>query len=320
MGETRPRLLVIGAGVNGSLCAVRLFQAGADVSLLARGARVAQLRRDGVVLEDPFTGAHTIARVPVLEELLPDDVYDYVLVVVRRNQVDALLPALARNRSPCVVMMVNTVTGPQAWSQALGPGRLLLGFVFGAGRREGDLVRVMQLRRGRTPFGEPDGTLSPRLLRLVELLRAAGLGACESPDLPDWLATHAAMVAPLAVAILAHRSDTYALARSPAELRALAGAMRETVAVLRATGHRVVPRPLALLPWVPRGLLVLALRRLLGSRYGEVGAGWHCSQAPDELNQLAADVRELVLRSGLAVPELRALLGLPPALPSAAPA
>jgi ketopantoate reductase len=39
------KLLVYGAGVTGSLLAARLHEAGQDVSLLARGERLAALRR-----------------------------------------------------------------------------------------------------------------------------------------------------------------------------------------------------------------------------------------------------------------------------------
>ena len=46
------RVLVYGAGVQGGLYAARLHQAGLDVSLLARGRRLADLREHGIVLEN----------------------------------------------------------------------------------------------------------------------------------------------------------------------------------------------------------------------------------------------------------------------------
>ena len=94
------RILVIGAGVNGSICAVRLFEAGIDVTILARGARFAFIKEQGVIIDDPFRNARTVTKVPVIDALLPEDIYDYVLIVVRKNQVSELLPVLVRLRNP----------------------------------------------------------------------------------------------------------------------------------------------------------------------------------------------------------------------------
>ncbi len=302
------RILVVGAGVNGSVSAVGLFRAGFDVAVLARTERFQQIAENGIEIEDPLTGTRTVTKVPVVDRLDPDYIYEYILVVVRKNQVRDLLPTLAENRSPCVVFMVNTALGPEEWVSALGAERILLGFAFAGGRREGSLVRAMRPKRGRTPFGEVNGAITPRLIRLVGILNRAGLGAKTETRMPDWLVTHAAMVAPLAIALLRHGCDTYALSRSKSDLRLLADAMRETIAVVRATGHRIVPRINALPGLLPRFVLVAMLRKLLASRLGEIGAGWHCSQAADEMQQLAGELKELMERSGLPAPALRELL------------
>src|SRR5512137_314490 len=93
------RVLVIGAGVNGSAIASGLFNGGVDVRILARGHRYDEISADGVVIESPFSHKRLVTRVPVINQLVPDDRYDYVLVVVRKNQVFGLLPLLAQNCS-----------------------------------------------------------------------------------------------------------------------------------------------------------------------------------------------------------------------------
>ncbi len=47
----KARMLVIGAGVNGSICAAGLYDGGIDVTLLARGKRYEQVRDEGIVIE-----------------------------------------------------------------------------------------------------------------------------------------------------------------------------------------------------------------------------------------------------------------------------
>jgi 2-dehydropantoate 2-reductase len=305
------RILVIGAGVNGSICAVGLHNAGSNVTVLARGKRYDEIRDGGIVIEDPFKNTRSQTEVPVVDRLAPEESYDYILVVVRKNQVSDLLPVLAVNRSPNVVFMVNNPSGPEEFTRALGKERVMLGFVFGGGKRDGSVIRAITGLRGMTtPFGEIDGRTTPRLTRLVAILCRAGLKSKTSTDISDYLATHAAFVAPFAHLLMKHGCNTYALARSPAELRLLVDAWRETLDVLRATGFRIIPRSTNIIRIIPRFLLVAAFRVFLPTKSAEVGGGWHCSQAPDEMRQLGIELMALVEKSGLPAPALRKLFAL----------
>ena len=302
------RILVIGAGVNGSICAVGLYTAGFDVTILARGKRYEEVREGGIVIEDPFKNTRSHTEVPVINRLDAEDSYDYILVVIRKNQVPDLLPVLARNRSPNVVFMVNNPSGPDEFTRALGKERVMLGFVFGAGKRDGSVIRAISgLGRIATPFGEIDGRITPRLTRLVGILCQAGLKSKTSTDISDELATHAALIAPFAHLLIKHGCDTYALARSTSDLRLLVDALRETLDVLRATGFKVVPSTLNMVRIIPSFVLVAALRPFLSTKFAEVGAGWHCSQAPDEMHQLGIELMALVEKSGLPAPAIRKL-------------
>jgi 2-dehydropantoate 2-reductase len=309
MAKCPERLLVVGAGVNGSICAVRLFDAGIDVTLLARGPRFAFIKKQGVIIEDPFKKTRTVTMVPVIDTLQPEDIYDYILIVVRKNQVHDLLPTLAANKSPNLVFMVNNPEGSDEFVQALGAERVMLGFVFGAGKREGDIIRAISPKGLATPFGEPGGEKTDRLKRLVAILRIAGLNARSEPRMNDWLAAHAALVAPFAVLLIKHGTDNYALAKSKEDLCALVEGSRETLAVLRALGHRIVPGGTNIIRIVPRFILVPLLRAFLSARIAEVGGAWHCSQAPDEMAELARELKSMVERSGLSAPTLRRILG-----------
>ena len=311
MNKDNVRILVIGAGVNGSICAAGLHNAGIDVTLLARGKRYEEIREGGIVIEDPFKKTRSVTKVPVINHLDLEDTYEYILVVIRKNQVPDLLPTLAQNRSPNLVFMINNPSGPEIFTQALGKERVLLGFVFGAGKREGSIIRAISGfggSRNATPFGELDGRITPRLTRLVDIFNRAGLNAKVSTEMIDYLATHAAFVAPVARAIILHHCDNYALARSSADLDLLADALRETFDVLRAVGVKITPRRMAVVfNIIPKFILVAAMRRLFATRFAEVGGAWHCSQAPDEMRQLGLELMALVEKSRLPAPALRKL-------------
>jgi 2-dehydropantoate 2-reductase len=322
MAHDNARILILGAGVNGSICAAGLQRAGFDVTVLARGKRYDDIRDQGIILEDVLKNERSVTRVTVIHELKPDDRYDYILVIVRKNQVPDVLPVLAANASPNVVFMVNNPSGPEEWIRALGKERVLQGFVFGAGRREGSVIRgIIGLgsnsslagRLSATPFGELDDSITPRLTRLVNIFRQAGFAATASKNVSDHLATHAALVALLADFAIQHGYDRESLARyTNADYSLLVTGLREVLEVLRADGIRITPPNTAMIKYTPRWLLVAVFRAVIPSKFMEVGGVYHISQAPDEMAQLAKELRVLVDRSGLAVPAVRKILRMDP--------
>ena len=117
------KILIIGAGVIGSFNAARLKDAGKDVTLLARGQRLEDLREHGVVLEDARTGRRTTTQVPLVDHLAPDDAYDLAIVVVRRNQIASVLPMLAQNHCiPNILFLGNNAAGHAGYHPGAGPG------------------------------------------------------------------------------------------------------------------------------------------------------------------------------------------------------
>jgi 2-dehydropantoate 2-reductase len=317
------KILVIGAGVNGSLVATRFQNAGLHITLLARGKRFEEVRDHGVVIENAFSYQRTITRIPVLDRLDPQDRYDFILVVVRKNQVSDLLPVLARNSSSNIVFMVNNPTGPDEWVRILGKDRVLCGFVFGAGKRENGIIYSMSdpskkrnplaKLAGGTPFGEVDGAVTPRLLRLVEIFNYTGFAAQISEDINGYLAAHAANVAVMAKFIIDRGYDHESLKRyTRKDFGILMDAMREVPAVLVASGFRAASVENRMLKILPKWVFAMAFQKMLPTRYMEVGALYHISQAPDEIQQLVAELTVMVEKTKLPVPAIRRVLVIPP--------
>jgi 2-dehydropantoate 2-reductase len=66
-------ILVYGAGVIGTLYAARLRDGGHRATVLARGQRLADIRRHGLVLENILSGVRSEAAVDTIERLRPED-------------------------------------------------------------------------------------------------------------------------------------------------------------------------------------------------------------------------------------------------------
>ncbi|OWA11911.1 ketopantoate reductase [Streptomyces sp. CS113] len=256
------KLLVYGAGVCGSLFAVRMHEAGHDVSLLARGGRLTALRRHGVRLAEGDGPAVRRVPVPVIEH--PDGEYDLITVFVRTHQVDAVLESLAGVRGD-VLFLLNWAAGPEPLSAVIGHERVLLGFPMTGGTMDGDVIRYRRssflTRRVAMPIGEPDGRTTPRLERIVETFRTAGINAKAEPRMDAWLRTHAAFEVPLGQAVHA-AGGPVALADDPDAVR---GTLHLIGQNLAAMDTPPVPRAFAALRTLPQGLLVAVLRRFLKS-------------------------------------------------------
>ena len=256
------KVLVYGAGVTGSLFAARLHEAGHDVSLLARGERLAALRRHGVQLAEGDSPAVRRVSVPVVEH--PAGAYDLTAVLVRTHQMDAVLESLAGLEGD-VLFMLNWAAGPEPLGVVIGHERVLLGFPTAAGTMDGDVVRYRPpsflTRRFPMPIGEPDGRATPRLDRIVREFRAAGIPAKAEPQMDAWLKTHAAFVVPLGQAVNA-AGGPVALADDPDAVRGMIRLMRQNLA---AQPSPPVPRAFAALQTLPPGLLAAVLRRFLRS-------------------------------------------------------
>ncbi|MEW2517081.1 ketopantoate reductase family protein [Actinacidiphila alni] len=256
------KLLVYGAGVCGTLIAARMHEAGHDVSLLARGERLTALRQRGVLLAEE--GDPTVRRIPVPVVEEPDGAYDLIAVIVRTHQVDEVLESLAGVRGD-VLFMLNWAAGPAPLGAVIGYERVLLGFPAAGGTMDGDVVRYRKAnavtRRVAMPVGEPDGRGTPRLERIVDAFRAAGINAKAEPRMDAWLRTHAAFEVPLGQAVHTAGGPA-ALAESPDAVRAMLHLMRQNLAALRTPP---VPRAFAALRVLPTVLLVAVLRRFLKS-------------------------------------------------------
>jgi 2-dehydropantoate 2-reductase len=256
------KLLVYGAGVLGSLFSARLYEAGHDVSLLARGERLAALRGHGVQLAEADNPAVRRVPVPVVEH--PAGGYDLIAVFVRTHQVDAVLQSLAGLEGD-VLFLLNWAAGAQPLGAVIGHERVLLGFPMSAGTVDGDVVRYrgtnLMTRLAPMPIGEPDGRSTPRLDRIVRAFRAAGINAKAEPRMDAWLKTHAAFEVPLGQAVHA-AGGPRALADDPDAVRAMIRLMRRNLAAMPTAP---VPRGFVALQTLPEGLLAAMLRRFLRS-------------------------------------------------------
>jgi len=303
------KILVYGAGVIGTLYAARLQDGGNRVTVVARGQRLADIRRYGLVLEDVVGHGRSTTQVDTTERLGPNDQFDAALIAVRRDQVASVVPELTANyRIPTLIFMLNNPTGSSDLAQAVGRDRVLLGFPGAGGTRDGHLVRYVMIAQQPTTLGELDGQRTARLRNLVETFRQCGFPTTTSRDMDAWLKAHAFFVTAISGAIYMAGGDFHRLSEDKATAALMAEGVREGYSAVRALGHSVEPVALRVLfTWLPPAFAIYYWRRFFASEMADYVFGRHARAASREMRELANDCRSLLEKSRIEAPALRQL-------------
>jgi 2-dehydropantoate 2-reductase len=303
------RILVLGAGVIGSVYAGKLLEAGHRVVLLARGRRLIDLQATGLALENSQTRERRDLTLPVVDSPEPDERYDLVLVTVRAEQLAATLPVLTSMTDGSDVLFFGNIAGHgAALIDALGQ-RAIFGFPAAGGIRDGAVIRYALIGRQKTTIGEPSGTTSRRVQRLQAMFSEAGFRTTISAHVDAWLLGHAAFVVPMAFAL--YRVDTSAvrLAHDAATLRLMVRATRQAFRALRTFGIGEIPTNLMVLYLrMPERFAVHYWQRILAGPRGELWFAAHSRAAVEEMSSLADHLQAAVHRTGCQAHDLDALL------------
>ena len=311
--------LIFGAGPIGRWLALRLQQAGEDVTLLARGEAYHALKRDGLRIVDGLTGEPLSARVPLVERLEPEDRYDLVVLAMPKAARLAVCPVLGQNAHlRHVLFLGNDVSGFTQYREHVPPQKVLLGFPGAGGGWDGTDLVIMDREKPSGPhgelfLGELDGPVTDRTREIARVFQAAHIRVRLERDMDGWLKYHFAFIAPTAGVIFLKDGDLDAVAEDARAMHQYCRACREAGDVLRAVGYRKRQPPVFnLYYWLPRWLEPTVFGRLFRSRSAKVRFGLHAPMVGPELHQMAAEFAELTARAGMDTSDLDALLAQVP--------
>ena len=195
---------VVGAGAIGGYMAVRLAEAGHDVSVIARGPHLAAIRANGLTLieareEETGSGAvetRTVASNLAATDRIRDlDTHDIVLLALKAHQIAAVVDDLPAILGPetCLVTLQNGIPwwyfqkldGPYAGRvvESVDPGGVLfnridpdriIGCIAYPAAAVAEPGVIRHIEGNRFPLGELEGSESERIAGVADLFTAAG--------------------------------------------------------------------------------------------------------------------------------------------------
>ena len=177
------RVLIVGAGGVGGYFGARLARGGVPVTVLARGAHLAAIQRDGLRVRSAVDGEFA-ASVTAVADVNGQPPADVVLFCVKAFDTEtaaaAIRPVVGMHTA--VVSLQNGVDNEERLEQVLGPGRVVGGvaYVFATIESPGVIAHRFA---GHLVFGELDGRASPRLEALRAAFAQAGVRAEIASDI-----------------------------------------------------------------------------------------------------------------------------------------
>lgn len=304
-------ILIYGAGVIGSIFAGKLALSKNNVTVLARGARLEEIKKNGIILVNPKTRKRECALVHTIDTLLPNIEYDYIIVVMQRNQVDEILPVLTANCSKNIVFVVNTASGYDKWVNSVGKDRLMIGFPSAGGERNNGEVNYfigkgLQRIFQTTTFGEYSGVKTERVKKLIEIFNHAKIPSVFCSDMDAWQKTHVALVSSIANALYGYKCNNFGLGHSYKDVKDMVNGIKEGFEVLCKNGIKPAPKKLG---WVnfPTPMLTVIFCLFMKTTLAETTMAKHCIVAKSEMIFLQSEFDELILKSGVKTPIIEKL-------------
>jgi 2-dehydropantoate 2-reductase len=288
------KILIIGAGVIGSIFAVKLSEAGNDVTLSVRSRRLEELIEKGLLYKED--GRIKKANVKIISELDNNERFDFIFVTVRYKQIEAALNQLRNNVNSNIVTMVNNLNGYDKFEEIVGKGRIIPGFPGAGGGIENGVLRYMLTPTiiQKTTIGEIDGTRTVRIITLQNILKSADIPTAISRNMDLWQKSHLALVTALANGIYFDGGDNYTTAENKEALTIISKLLKSNFGKIRAAGLKIEPFKLNVIRLCPVSIMNVVISRIFRTKFAEVCIASHAKNAKEEMKLLDWDFREFL--------------------------
>ena len=308
------KICVYGAGAIGGLIAAWLSRSGHDVSVVARGAQLEAIRKQGLRVRDGANGRIEAFKVGTS----PAGAQDYVIVAVKAQNLTEIRLAELLGRDTSIVTAMNGVPwwffdrlqfgGGKHRLETLDPGGKLsrampteriVGCVVHLAASTPEPGLISHNMGKRLVIGEPGGRNTDRTKRLAEALTGAGFEtvATDAIEKEFWVKLLGNVSFNPVSALTVSTADR--LIEDPLIKAYMVGIMREVLAIGRAVGVDAAIDPEARID------MARTLGKFKTSTLQDLEAG-----KPLEVDGLLAGTLEIAEKAGVQAPLTQSLFGL----------
>ncbi|MBO0410113.1 ketopantoate reductase family protein [Enterococcus hulanensis] len=238
------RILIYGAGIQGSYLAHSLMKGDNQVTLLARGKRKEELLSDGVVLYHRLQRKLTKDNIRVIEKLRPEDKYDLIFVTMKYSDFPAIIEPLAKNCSQTILFIGNQLNAAglekELQKRSTQQKAIYFGFQMTGGIKTDKGISILRFGKGQLKVGSLTADF-----KITNMLDTAFNGTNYvwryEAKMDDWLKSHATMIMVQNSFEYLYDFSAEAIRRS-GEISTLPQALKEGTERLEASGHEILPK------------------------------------------------------------------------------
>jgi 2-dehydropantoate 2-reductase len=305
------KILVCGAGIQGSYLSSTLYSHGLDVALLARGSRLEDIEQNGVRLAYHPSDEIVSISVPTIS---PDELtssYDAYIVTMQKHQAIEFSSTLSDVVSDStVVYLGNNGKSTVDYEKYVPAQNIILGFLGMGGYRRENHMQILAVDSVKVWLGTTSNEAFSRLENVVSLVQEAGLKPELPSDIDAWLKCHLAFVLPIAGAIYGANADNYRLARTAGLLRLAHRGLKEAFQVIKKLGYPIMPRKMRLITRLPEWLAIRVYSKRFATEEAEIALAGHARSAQSEMKYIFEEFKELMKQANIPTPHLDYLLKL----------
>ncbi|MFQ7234857.1 MAG: ketopantoate reductase family protein, partial [Enterococcus hulanensis] len=191
------RILIYGAGIQGSYLAHSLMKGDNQVTLLARGKRKEELLSDGVVLYHRLQRKLTKDNIRVIEKLRPEDKYDLIFVTMKYSDFPAIIEPLAKNCSQTILFIGNQLNAAglekELQKRSTQQKVIYFGFQMTGGIKTDKGISILRFGKGQLKVGSLTADFKIAN-RLDTAFNGTNYAWRYEAKMDDWLKSHATMI------------------------------------------------------------------------------------------------------------------------------
>lgn len=311
------KILIYGAGIVGCTYGWQLSKAANDITILVRKEKKHLIEENGINMHCcDFRGGQkqieqTVFRPKVIDELSPQNDFEYIIVTTSNLHLKEVLPILAESAGKAHILFFQNVwtNDFEEIAKYLQPEQYFFGFPFmaGGGRDESSIYSAISgLKYSHTPLGEVNGEITPRVQEIAKVLDEANLKPIIYKQIKVWLITHYAIAAGLSAGII-KAGGGKAFTSSSEILRETIKSIREGLDVCLKIGINPKSEKANKLYYLPLFISVPIAKKVYSNEALQLMFDGHTQHSPKEMEKMFKDLIECGEKQGVKMVYLKSL-------------
>lgn len=284
------KILVIGAGVLGSVMVHYLCKAGNDVTLCARST-YEELKENGIVIKHYAQRKTTVDHPRIIKEIDFSENYDIVFSVMQGQQQILLLDTFSKLKTKLIVLVGNNMEADRCETyinenKISKECHVLFGFQVSAGHREGSKVVTARLSKVSLYLGALHSFAGSEDLTLVKkAFNIKDYKIIEIEDMYSYYMYHAVEILPLVY--LSYKYNNNLKKANSNDIKMVMEAFREGIELLKNNNLPPMPKGDDNYYYGFKGKFTYSLFRLICKTIiGNLTISDHCSNAVEEMKYI----------------------------------